>query len=275
MTGKVGDESLGFTFKWNMGWMHDFCEYMKLDPVMRSGNHYALTFAMSYNNAENYILPLSHDEVVHLKCSMVEKMPGYHVDKYSNLRAGYTYMLGHAGKKLLFMGQEFGQEREWSEARELDWFLLQNPLNAGMQKFSEKLLEIYGEYPCLYEIDNDWAGFEWINADDKNRSIYSFFRRCPEDSRCLLFILNMTPVEYPDYRVGVPQKGNYHLLVNSMRKEYGAAADTEVPAVLQSEDGICDYRDQSIHFDLPAYGALIFAFGEGTDKKGKKKAGKA
>lgn len=125
VTGKIGSDSLGFTFKWNMGWMHDFCEYMKLDPYFRKNDHHALTFAMSYNDAEDYILPLSHDEVVHLKCSMVNKMPGYKVDKYANLRVGYTYMLGHSGKKLLFMGQEFGQEREWSEARELDWFLLQ------------------------------------------------------------------------------------------------------------------------------------------------------
>ena len=119
VTGKVEDDGLGFSFKWNMGWMHDFCEYMKLDPYFRKNNHYAMTFAMSYNNSENYILPLSHDEVVHLKCSMVNKMPGYPVDKYANLRVGYGYMIGHSGKKLLFMGQDFGQEREWSETREI------------------------------------------------------------------------------------------------------------------------------------------------------------
>ena len=123
VTARVEDDGLGFSFKWNMGWMHDFCDYMKLDPYFRKNNHYAMTFAMSYNSSENYILPLSHDEVVHLKCSMVNKMPGYPVDKYANLRAGYTYMFGHAGKKLLFMGQDFGQEREWREERELDWYL--------------------------------------------------------------------------------------------------------------------------------------------------------
>ncbi len=141
VTGKIGSDSLGFTFKWNMGWMHDFCEYMKLDPYFRKNDHHALTFAMSYNDAEDYILPLSHDEVVHLKCSMVNKMPGYKVDKYANLRVGYTYMLGHSGKKLLFMGQEFGQEREWSEARELDWFLLQNELNQGLQDYVAELFK--------------------------------------------------------------------------------------------------------------------------------------
>ena len=154
VTGKIGSDSLGFTFKWNMGWMHDFCEYMKLDPYFRKNDHHALTFAMSYNDAEDYILPLSHDEVVHLKCSMVNKMPGYKVDKYANLRVGYTYMLGHSGKKLLFMGQEFGQEREWSEARELDWFLLQNELNQGLQDYVAELLKLYRKYPCMYEIDN-------------------------------------------------------------------------------------------------------------------------
>ena len=140
VTGEIGGNNLGFTYKWNMGWMHDFCEYMKLDPLYRKGNHYAMTFAMSYNESEHYILPLSHDEVVHLKCSMVNKMPGYQVDKYAHLRAGYTYMFGHAGKKLLFMGQEFGQEREWSEKRELDWFLLGEKNNLGMQTYMKELL---------------------------------------------------------------------------------------------------------------------------------------
>ena len=135
ITADPADGGLGFDFKWNMGWMHDFCEYMKLDPLYKKYNHHAMTFAMSYNNSENYILPLSHDEVVHLKCSMVEKMPGYKIDKYANLRAGYTFMFGHCGKKLLFQGQDFAQEREWSEARELDWFLLGEELNRGMHDY--------------------------------------------------------------------------------------------------------------------------------------------
>lgn len=179
VTGKIEDGGLDFSFKWNMGWMHDFCEYMKLDPYFRKDNHYAMTFAMTYNDSENYILPLSHDEVVHLKCSMVNKMPGYKTDKYANLRAGYAYMLGHSGKKLLFMGQDFGQEREWSEARELDWFLLQEDLNRGLHDYVKNLLELYNKYPCLYEIDNSWDGFEWLNCDDKDRSTYSFSVRHP------------------------------------------------------------------------------------------------
>ena len=260
ITAKPEDDGLGFDFKWNMGWMHDFCEYMKLDPVMRKGDHNGMTFAMSYNSAENYILPLSHDEVVHLKCSMVEKMPGYRVDKYSNLRLGYTFMTGHCGKKLLFMGQEFGQEREWSEARELDWFLLADEQNSGMKKYVGKLLDMYRSYKCLYEIDNDWGGFEWINANDADRSIYSFLRKCPSSRKGLVFILNMTPVKYEKYRVGVPVNKRYKLVLNSTDKEYGGFGDTPVPEVIRAKKGECDYRDQYIEFDLPAYGGLVFEF---------------
>ena len=260
ITAKPEDDGLGFDFKWNMGWMHDFCEYMKLDPVMRKGDHNGMTFAMSYNSAENYILPLSHDEVVHLKCSMVEKMPGYRVDKYSNLRLGYTFMMGHCGKKLLFMGQEFGQEREWSEARELDWFLLSDEQNAGMKKYVGKLLNLYRSHKCLYEIDNDWGGFEWINANDADRSIYSFLRKAPSSRKGLVFVLNMTPVKYEGYRVGVPVKGRYKLMLNSTDKEYGGFGDTPVPEVIRAKKGECDYRDQYLEFDLPAYGGLVFEF---------------
>jgi 1,4-alpha-glucan branching enzyme len=260
VTSDIGTDGLGFSFKWNMGWMHDFCEYMKLDPVMRKGSHYSMTFAMSYNNAENYILPLSHDEVVHLKCSMVEKMPGYEADKYANLRLGYAFMMGHSGKKLLFMGQEFGQEREWSEARELDWFLLQNPLNSGMQKYFEELLKIYRKYPCMYEIDNDWSGFEWINADDKDRSIYSFFRKTDDDQRKILCILNMTPVEYKDYRIGVPSMGTYKLLLNSAEEQWGGLGCAPIPKTIKAQKGECDWKPQYIAFDLPAYGGLMFEF---------------
>ena len=259
VTSDIGTEGLGFTFKWNMGWMHDFCEYMKLDPIMRSGSHYSMTFAMSYNSSEKYILPLSHDEVVHLKCSMLGKMPGYQVDKYANLRLGYTFMMGHSGKKLLFMGQEFGQEREWSEARELDWFLLQNEQNAGLQKYYGKLLQIYRKYPCMHEIDDSWDGFEWINADDKDRSIYSFFRKCGTDKKKVLFILNMTPVEYKDYRLGVPKKGTYKVILNSTDPEFGGMG-SNVPKTLTAKTGECDYKPQYITFDMPAYGGLVLEF---------------
>ena len=260
VTDVVGGDGLGFTFKWNMGWMHDFCEYMKLDPVMRKGNHYALTFAMSYNGAEKYILPLSHDEVVHLKCSMLGKMPGYEIDKYANLRLGYTYMFGHAGKKLLFMGQEFAQGREWSEERELDWYLLAEPLNSGMLEYVRALLKLYRRYPCLYEQDDSWAGFEWINADDADRSIYSFYRKAENDPRRLLFILNMTPMKRENYSVGVPEKKDYRVVLNSTEEIYGGTGETPVPKRLRAMPEECDGRPYRLTFDLPAYAALVIAF---------------
>ena len=259
VTGRVEDGGLGFSFKWNMGWMHDFCEYMKLDPYFRKDNHYAMTFAMTYNDSENYILPLSHDEVVHLKCSMVNKMPGYKNDKYANLRAGYAYMLGHSGKKLLFMGQDFGQEREWSEERELDWFLLREDLNKGLHDYVKSLLELYNKYPCLYEIDNSWAGFEWLNCDDKDRSTYSFFRKASDGKNNLMFIINMTPMKWENYKVGVPKKKKYKLLLNSDDIQFGGQG-MEVPAEITSVKENCDYRDYSLTLDLPPYSALIFLF---------------
>jgi 1,4-alpha-glucan branching enzyme len=259
ITGSLDDGGLGFSFKWNMGWMHDFCEYMKLDPYFRKGAHNMLTFAMSYNEAENYILPLSHDEVVHLKCSMLEKMPGYEVDKFANLRLGYTFMTGHAGKKLLFMGQEFAQKREWSEKRELDWGLLQNPLHKGMQDYVAELLRIYNEYPCLHEIDNNWGGFEWINADDSDRSTYSFFRKASDGRDFLLFVMNFTPMTWNGFKVGVPFAGTYTKILDSAEPKYGGLG-TGVPEKIKAVPGLCDYKDYSIEFDLPGYGAEIFLF---------------
>ncbi len=259
VTGKVEDDGLGFSFKWNMGWMHDFCEYMKLDPYFRKDNHYAMTFAMSYNDSENYILPLSHDEVVHLKCSMVNKMPGYQVDKYANLRCGYTYMFGHAGKKLLFMGQDFAQEREWSEERELDWFLLGEDLNKGMHEYVKELLKLYRKYPCLYEIDNSWDGFEWLNCDDKDRSTYSFLRKASNGKNNLLFVINMTPIKWENYKLGVPARKKYKLLLSSTEERFGGCG-AELPKEIQAKKGTCDYRNYHITLDLPPYAAAVFVF---------------
>ena len=259
VTGDIEDGGLGFTFKWNMGWMHDFCEYMKLDPYFRKDNHYAMTFAMTYNESENYILPLSHDEVVHLKCSMVNKMPGYHVDKYANLRVGYTYMFGHSGKKLLFMGQAFGQEREWSEARELDWFLLQEPLNRGMKEFMGELLKMYRKYPCLYTIDNSWKGFEWMNADDKDRSTYTFVRRTKDGRNNLLFVLNMTPMTWENYQISVPAKKKYKLVLNSNEERFGGNGH-KIPEVVEAKAKPLCGRKYSISIDLAPYAAAVFVF---------------
>ena len=196
VTGPVEEDGLNFSYKWNMGWMHDFLDYMKLDPYFRKDNHNKMTFAMSYNESEKYILVLSHDEVVHLKCSMLNKMPGLEGDKFKNLMAGYAFMMGHSGKKLLFMGQEFAQVQEWSEARELDWYLLEDPNHKKVQDWVKALLHLYTSNPCMYEQDTTWAGFEWINADDRDRSIFSFVRKSKDGKNNLLFVIkNRQPLK--------------------------------------------------------------------------------
>ena len=191
VTGPADKGGLNFTYKWNMGWMHDFLDYMSLDPYFRKNNHHKMTFAMSYNNSEKYILVLSHDEVVHLKKSMWEKMPGDEEDKFRNLKSAYSFMMGHPGKKLLFMGQDFGQLREWSEERELDWYLMEEPRHRQLNEYFRELLHIYRKYPAMYEQDSDWNGFEWINADDADRSIYSFVRKSKNGKNSLLFVCNI------------------------------------------------------------------------------------
>ena len=249
-------DGLGFTFKWNMGWMHDFLEYMKLDPYFRKYNHNRMTFSLTYFNSENYILVLSHDEVVHLKCSMINKMPGLGEDKFSNLKAGYTFMLGHPGKKLLFMGQDFGQWHEWDEKVALDWHLADEDSHRKLQEYVRDLLHIYKKYPCLYRLDNDWNGFEWVNANDGDRSIFSFIRRDETGKKNLLFVINFTPVARPDYRVGVPKKCKYTLLLDN---EHGAYKASQCPSYT-SVKGECDGKPYSVAYTLPAYGTAIFRF---------------
>ena len=250
------DGGLGFTFKWNMGWMHDFLEYMKLDPYFRKFNHNKMTFGLTYFNSENFILVLSHDEVVHLKCSMINKMPGYFPDKFANLKAGYTYMMGHPGKKLLFMGQDFGQLHEWDEKVSLDWYLTEEELHSDLQHYVRDLLHIYQKYPALYESDDDWDGFQWINANDRDRSIFSFVRYAKNKRKSLLFVCNFTPMERPEYRVGVPKRGNYTLLLDN---GHGAYAPSECPVfrVVKKE---CDGQPFSISLPLSAYGTAILRF---------------
>ncbi len=259
VTGDVKEGGLGFSFKWNMGWMHDFCEYMKLDPLFRKDNHYKMTFAMSYNASENYILPLSHDEVVHLKCSMLNKMPGFYVDKFANLRVGYTYMFTHSGKKLLFMGQDFGQDHEWDESKELDWSLLADKEHSSLKYYVSQLLDIYRKYPALHEIDRDWAGFEWMNADDCERSIYSYVRKASSGKNNILVILNMTPIERKDYKVGVWKKKKYTLLLNSDEECFGGKGG-KIPPALTAKDEEVEGKPYALTFDLPAYGAVMFRF---------------
>lgn len=259
VTGKPEDDGLGFTMKWNMGWMHDFLEYMKLDPYFRKYNHNKMTFAMTYAYAEKYVLVLSHDEVVHLKCSMINKMPGEYEDKFSNLKAGYSFMFGHPGKKLLFMGQDFAQFQEWSEERELDWYLLGEEKHRQMQNYVRALLHLYTKTPAMYQADCEPCGFEWINADDGDRSIFSFVRHSDNGKSNLLFVINFTPVARPDYRVGVPKRKQYRLILNSDAAEFGGSGK-EQPEVYKAVKQECDGRAYSFAYDLPAYGAAVFKF---------------
>lgn len=260
VTGDVEKENgLGFTFKWNMGWMHDFLEYMKLDPYFRKFNHNKMTFSMTYAFSEEYILVLSHDEVVHLKCSMINKMPGEYDDKFENLKAGYSFMMGHPGKKLLFMGQEFGQFQEWSEARELDWYLLREARHQQLQDYVRDLQMMYKKYPALYADANGYDGFQWINADDADRSIYSFIRWSPTKRNNLLFVCNFTPVERKDYWVGVPQKKQCKLILSSADPAYGGQHHVDNP-VFKPVKGECDGQPYHVAYPLAPYEVAVFAF---------------
>ena len=258
VTGSVEDDGLGFTFKWNMGWMHDFLEYMQLDPYFRKFNHNKMTFAMTYAFSENYILVLSHDEVVHLKRSMISKMPGEDEEKFENLKAGYTYMFGHPGMKLLFMGQDIGQYREWSEEREIDWFLLRDKKNEHLQAYVRDLLMMYKKYKALYANDSGYEGFSWINANDADRSIFSFIRWSPTGRDNLVFIMRFTPVAHPDFVFGVPEKKTLKLILYSCNVKYGG--DHSVPDTYKALEGECDNQPYHIAYDLPPFGAAVFKF---------------
>ena len=245
-------ECLGFTFKWNMGWMHDFLEYMKLDPYFRKFNHGKMTFSLMYAYSENFILVLSHDEVVHLKCSMLGKMPGDKDDKFANLKLAYAYMSGHPGKKLLFMGQEFGQWNEWSEKKALDWYLLEDPSHKELKEFTKACMMLNKKYKCLYETDYSPEGFRWINANDRDNSVFSFIRISPDKKRHLLFVLNFTPVERMHHRIGVPIKGKYKLVLGDDLKNQ--------KKTLTSIHGECDGYKDSLLIDLHRYGIAVYEF---------------
>ena len=253
VTGKPEDDGLGFSLKWNMGWMNDFTEYMKLDPYFRKYNHNKMTFSMMYAYSEKYVLVLSHDEVVHLKCSMLNKMPGFLDDKFKNLKAGYTFMMAHPGKKLLFMGQEFGQLREWSEERELDWYLLGEDNHKDLQSYVKDLLHLYKKYPALYAMDCNPEGFDWINANDGDRSIFSFVRKAPNGKNNILVVCNFTPIERPDYRVGVPKKKQYKLIMDETGMQ-------EIPKAFKAEASECDNQEFSFAYPLAPYGVGIFVY---------------
>ena len=251
-------ECLGFTFKWNMGWMHDFLEYMKLDPYFRKFNHSKMTFSLMYAYSENFILVLSHDEVVHLKCSMLGKMPGDREDKFKNLKLAYAYMCGHPGKKLLFMGQEFGQWNEWSEKRALDWYLLEDESHTELKDFTKKCLKLNKNYPCLYATDYSSEGFRWINANDKDNSVLSFMRISPDGKKNLLFVLNFTPVERDSFRIGVPFKTKYKLVLGDN--------EADQKKTLTAVKGDCDGYPQSLLIDLHKYGIAVYEFNGNVSK---------
>ena len=259
VTGKPEDGGLGFSLKWNMGWLHDFTEYMKLDPLFRKNAHYMMTFSMEYAYSENYILVLSHDEVVHLKCSMLNKMPGLGFDKFANLKVAYAFMIGHPGKKLLFMGQEFAQLREWSEERELDWFLLAEEPHQQIQNWYQDLLHLYQKNKALYELDTDEKGFEWINKDDVFRSIFSFVRHSKDNKKNLLFVCNFTPVEREDYRVGVPRRKQFKLVLDSDDPRYGGCG-VERPVMYKPVKQECDGQEYSFAYPLKPYGVAVFEY---------------
>ncbi|HEY1518305.1 MAG TPA: 1,4-alpha-glucan branching protein GlgB, partial [Solirubrobacteraceae bacterium] len=214
---------LGFGFKWNMGWMHDTLGYFQHDPIHRRFHHHELTFSLMYAFSENFILPLSHDEVVHGKGSLLNKMPGDRWQKLANLRALYGYMWSHPGKKLLFMGQEFAQESEWSHERSLDWHLLERPDNAGVQSLVRDLNRVYRDEPTLWERDSDSSAFWWLEPNDSDRNVVAFARASKDFERVLVFVTNLSPVPRSGYRLGLPRAGRWREVMNTDSSFYGGS----------------------------------------------------
>ena len=254
VTKKVDEGGLGFSLKWNMGWMNDFLSYIKLDPIYRKYHQNKLTFGMAYHYAENFVLVLSHDEVVHTKSSMIGKMPGDVWQSFANLRLSYGFMMGHPGKKLLFMGGEFAQYSEWSEARSLDWHLLQYADHQEMQAYVKELNHLYAEESAFWAEDFDPNGFQWIECDDAESSIVSFVRRSQEKE--LVFLCNFTPVVHRGFSLGVPQEGVYHERLNSDAARFGGSdVINAVPLQSRAEPaGRCPFR---VELDVPPLGMVI------------------
>ena len=273
ITGDVEDDGLGFDYKWNMGWMNDFIDYMKKDPIYRSGAHDELTFSMIYAYSEKFLLSLSHDEVVHGKCSLLNKMPGEKEKKMANLRAALGYMIVHPGKKLLFMGQEFAQEREWSEQRELDWNLLEEKDHRQMQDYMKALLKLYKEQPALYEEDYDPAGFEWINVMETEKNMLTFIRKGKKKDSTLVVVCNFSALPYEKYQMGVPYPGKYKEIFNSDAKIYGGTGVGN-PRVKVSKKEEWDERKNSIVINVAPLSVQIFSYTRNEAKKTGKKAGK-
>ncbi|WP_199138351.1 1,4-alpha-glucan branching protein GlgB [Pedobacter sp. ASV12] len=257
---------LGFGMKWMMGWMNDTLKYFKNDPINRKYHHHQLTFSISYAFSENFMLPFSHDEVVHGKSSMIYKMPGDEWQKFANLRALYAYMFTHPGTKLLFMGNEFAQTNEWNFNESLNWDLLQYAPHAGMQKLVKALNRLYRSEPALYQYHFSYEGFEWINADDMDQSVFTYCRKGSKPKDTLLVVLNLTPVYRENFRVGVPAKGKWKEIFNTDASEF-YGSDQLNPKAIATENIDCNHRKQSIAINLPPLGAAIFKKETGADAK--------
>ncbi len=247
---------LGFTLKWNMGWMNDTLAYMEEDPLWRKYHHNKLTFSITYAFAEKYVLPISHDEVVHGKKSLLDRNPGDYKQKFAGDRAFMTYMMTHPGKKLTFMGCEIGQFREWDFAAEIEWFLLDYDAHAEMQLFSAELNHLYLEHPALWQRDADWEGFRWIDADNAEQSVYSY-RRIDEKGRELIILLNLLPVGYDDFLLAVPENGVYEEIFNTDRARYGGEGRVNEGAY-RTEPCMLRGGAQAIRIKVPPMSALIF-----------------
>ena len=259
VTTRASEGGLGFDMKWNMGWMNDFIAYMQTDPLFRKGRHGMLTFSMIYAYSEKFILVLSHDEVVHLKGSMLAKMPGDEDQKFANLRAAYGFMMMHPGKKLLFMGQEFGQTTEWNEKQSLPWDEAEKPEHRKLQKFVAGLNEFYQAHPALYEMDYDEDGFEWLSSMDADHSIITFMRYSAQKKERLLVVCNFTPVLYENFKVGVPEAGKYKEIFNSDAEVYGGSGHGN-PRQKRAKKVAWDGKDYSISIEVPPLGVCVFRY---------------
>ena len=252
-----------------MGWMNDILSYMSLDPLFRKDNHSKLTFSFFYAFSENFILPLSHDEVVHGKCSMINKMPGLYHDKFKNLRTFYTYMMAHPGKKLTFMGQEFAQFIEWNYEKQLDWLLLDYEIHAQTKTFVKALNEFYKNTPALWQNDYSWEGFSWISADDNEQSVIAF-RRIDNKKKEIITVCNFVPVRREKYRIGVPKPGTYNVVFNTDEKEFGGEDLVKFKSY-KAENKPMHGLDYSIELDLAPLSAIYLEHSSPIVKKAKKK----